>query len=41
MGERFLDIVRGFGSILEIWPTPPKVEEVSPHDAADLVRQSW
>ena len=41
MAERLINIVRGFGSIFEIWPTPPKLEEVSPHDATELVRQSW
>lgn len=41
MAERLMNMVRNFGSILEIWPTPPKLEEVSPHDAAEMVRQSW
>lgn len=41
MAERLMNMVRSFGSILEIWPTPPKLEDVSPHDAAEMVRQSW
>ena len=41
MGERLMNIVRSFGSILEIWPTPTKVDEVSPQDATEMIRRSW
>ena len=41
MAERLMNMVRSLGSVLVIWPTPPKVKEVSPHDAAEMVRQSW
>ena len=41
MAERLMNMVRSFGSILEIWPTPTKLDEVSPHDATEMVRRSW
>ena len=42
MAERLMNMVRSFGgSILDIWPTPPKLEEFSPHDATEMVRESW
>ena len=41
MTERVMNTVRSLGSILDIWPTPRKLEEVSSHDAAEMVRQSW
>ena len=41
MTERMTNTVRSLGSILDIWPTPPKLEEGSPHDPAEMVRHSW
>ena len=41
MAERLMNMVRRFGSMFEVWPTPLDLEEVSPHDATEMVRQSW
>ena len=41
MAERLMNLLRGAGSILDLWPVPPKVEDLSPHDADEMFRRSW
>ena len=41
MAERLMALARGMGSILEIWPPPMKIEDVSPYSVTEMVRQSW
>lgn len=33
--------LRGAGSILDLWPVPPRVEDLSPHDAEEMFRRCW
>ena len=41
MAERLMNVLRGAGSILDLWPVPPRVEDLSPHDAEEMFRRSW
>ncbi len=41
MTERLMNLVHGFGSIMEIWPAPTTTDEASPDAATDLIRESW
>lgn len=41
MAERMMNVLRGAGSILDLWPVPPRVEDLSPHEAEEMLRLSW
>ena len=41
MAERLMNVLRGAGSILDIWPPPQRFEELSPHNAEEMFRRSW
>ena len=41
MAERLMNVLRGAGSILDIWPVPQRFDELSPHDAEEMFRRSW
>ncbi|WP_420633282.1 hypothetical protein [Candidatus Palauibacter sp.] len=40
MAERLLNVVRGFGSIFDLWPNT-KDDELYPYDADTVLRRSW
>ena len=40
MAERLLNVVRGFGSIFDLWPDT-KDSELYPYDADTVLRRSW
>ncbi len=41
MTERLMNVLKGAGSILDLWPVPPRVEDFSRHDAEEMFRRSW
>ena len=41
MAERLMNVLRGAGSILDIWPAPVKLDETYTRDVDELFRQSW
>ncbi|WP_419943609.1 hypothetical protein [Candidatus Palauibacter sp.] len=40
MAERLLNVVRGFGSIFDLWPET-KDDDLYPYDADTVIRRSW
>ena len=40
MAERLMNVVRGFGSIFDLWPET-KGDELYPYDADTVLRRSW
>lgn len=41
MAKRLINLFRGTGSILDIWPAPVKLDDTYTRDVDELVRQSW
>ena len=41
MAEHLMNVLRGAGSILDIWPAPVKLDETYTRDVDELFRQSW
>lgn len=40
MAERLLNVVKGFGSIFDLWPETTD-EDLYPYDADTVIRRSW
>ncbi len=40
MAERLMNVVRGFGSIFDLWPET-KDDDLYPYDADTVIRRSW
>lgn len=41
MTERVMSFVRGVGSILDLWPSPVRPEDLPCSDANELFNRSW
>lgn len=40
MAERLMNVMRGFGSIFDLWPET-KDDDLYPYDADTVIRRSW
>lgn len=41
MTDRVMSFVRGMGSILDLWPSPVRMEDLPSSNASELFSRSW